>query len=340
MSTPAARTTSAPARAAKHLSSECHVAKKNPTVSVSTDQMAELVERINKAKGSMKPAAAPVGETAYLQALSNEVLALREAVKKNEALAQSVERAQAVQRSMLPKSTPTVEGYEFATLFEPCDQVSGDFYDAFRLVPAEGVADSATGRIALVIGDVSGHGLEAALVMGMAKKAFSLRAHQDASAMSIMSKVNSDIFPDLQEGTFVSASFSILNPVSHTLSFTRAGHNPAILLRAATRTASLVNPPGMIVGVDAGPRFDKALRQEAVGLQPGDLFLQYTDGVTEAMDASDDEFGLTRLSDVITRTANQPAEIVVNEIHEALKQFMGQRTQEDDITLLVVRRLP
>jgi sigma-B regulation protein RsbU (phosphoserine phosphatase) len=96
----------------------------------------------------------------------------------------------------------------------------------------------------------------------------------------------------------------------------------------------------MMLGVDRGPKFDRALRQEVVTLEPGDVFLQYTDGVTEAMNPSNEEFGMVRLTDSVARAAGGSAEVITGEVTSALDRFMGPRAQEDDITLIVLRRLP
>ncbi len=352
MTTAESRERTAPVHAAKHLSSECPVARKTLKITVTQEEMEAVVKRINAEKSVSVAPPAPAREgrpddTTYIKALSVEVLALREEVKRNEDLARSLERAQSVQQRMLPSQLPEVPGYEFRAVFQACESVSGDFYDIFRLAALqefdpEGYQEIDVGgdRLGILIGDVSGHGLEAALVMGMAKKAFNVRAQENVSAAEVTRKVNADVFPDIEEGTFITAAFSILDPARHRIDFTRAGHNPAILLRAADKEITQVTPAGMILGVDRGPRFDKALAQEVISIEPGDVFVQYTDGVTEGMNPSDEEFGVGRLAEAVVRAAGRPAETVADEVVSALEHFMGPRAQEDDITLVVVRRLP
>jgi serine phosphatase RsbU (regulator of sigma subunit) len=336
MSTPFLRERAVPAQAAKHLTSECTEAKKSPRITVSVEEMKAVVERINAEKAATAELPAQLyssrpSDTIYLKNLRAEVLTLRAEVKRNEDLARSMQRARSVQERMLPSETPKVPGYEFSTLFHACESVSGDFYDVFTLPD---------GGVAILIGDVSGHGLEAALVMGMAKKAFNVRAQEGISATAIMSKVNADAFPDLEEGTFITAALSILDPLDHSITFTRAGHNPAILMRAETKEMTLVKPAGMMLGVDRGARFDSALQEQVIELKPGDVFLQYTDGVTEATNAEGDEFGLGRLTEAVERAAGHRAEVITGEIVKSLERFMGPRARDDDVTLLVTRRLP
>jgi len=328
---------SAPVRAAKHLASECPVARQNPSLNVTKEEMDAVVRDINSRKGPRVAASAPGparaddGTTERLKALTSEVLTLREEVKKSDDLTRSLERARAVQRKMLPSELPEVPGYDFGDVFRECDHVSGDFYDVITI---------SRGRIGMLLGDVSGHGLEAALIMGMAKKAFTLRAQQELPPDEVVRRVNGDVFPDLEQGTFITAAFSVLDPATHEMSFVRAGHNEALLWRAATRMIQLVKPPGMMLGVDAGPRFNKALGAETIVLQPGDTVVQFTDGVTEAMNAKNDEFGIERLTDAMLRAGGSPAEVMLGSITQALDKFTGLRAQEDDITLIAVRRVP
>jgi serine phosphatase RsbU (regulator of sigma subunit) len=347
MSTPLAREHAAPVQAAKHLASDCRGAKKTTTLSITKEQMEQVVGKINAEKGAGEPAAAQAagptpaaaaafssggpGDTGYLQALRAEVLTLRDEVKLDKELAASMERARAVQRKMLPTDLPEVPGYELSHVFRSCDAVSGDFFDTFTV---------GGGRVCILIADVSGHGLDAALVMGMAKKAFNVRAQEDISAAEVMRKVNVDVFPDLEQGRFITAAFSILDPERHRLSYTRAGHNPALMWRAAAGEIEMMKPPGMMLGADAGARFDKALKQELVELAPGDVFVQYTDGVTEAMDAKDEEFGIGRLTEAVQRAASGPADVIIGSITTAIEKFTADRAQEDDVTVLVLRRLP
>lgn len=337
MSTPLLREHAAPTQAARHLSNDCPEARRNPTLTTTEEEMRSVVEALNRER-AVRPRVfkesrerASADETAYLKSLRAEVLTLRDEVKRNRELAESIERARSVQAKMLPSEFPKVPGYEFHALFRSCDRVSGDFYDIFEL---------GAGRVGVLIGDVSGHGLEAALVMGMVKKAFNVRAKEGISAAAVMRKVNADIFPDLAEGTFITAAFGVLDPSRHSFAFARAGHNPALLLSASTGEVRSMAPPGMMLGIDRGPRFDRALEQAVIELAPGDALIQYTDGLTEAMNPAGEEFGLARLTEAMAKAARGSADAIAAEIARAMERFVGPRGQEDDITLVILRRLP
>ena len=336
MSTPIQREHAAPRQVAEHLSDKCEVAKRNRSLTITRDEMEAVVAGINRKKAAPRPVGHEVsaddpGATNFLRALREEVSSLRNQVKRDEELARSMERARQVQRRMLPAELPNVPGYELSHIFRPCERVSGDFYDVFM---------TPSGRACIVIADVSGHGLDAALVMGMAKKAFSVRAQEDRSAAQIVCKVNADVKPDLEEARFITASLSVLDPASHTLVYARAGHNPAIHWCAATGEVKLMTPPGMMIGVDEGPRFEAVTKEELVRLAPGDVIVQYTDGVTEGTNEAGEQFGVDRLTEAIVRAGAAPADVILGSVTAAIERFCEGRPQDDDVTLLVLRRLP
>ena len=109
---------------------------------------------------------------------------------------------------------------------------------------------------------------------------------------------------------------------------------------ATAEEAKLLRPPGMMLGVDAGKRFAKVTKEDVVELAPGDVVVQFTDGVSEAMNADDEEFGMGRLTDAVARAAAAPAEVIVGSITTSLERFCAGREQDDDVTLLVLRRMP
>ncbi len=130
---------------------------------------------------------------------------------------------------MLPKP-PSIRGFDFDCSYIPCDEVSGDFYDFIRIDET---------HLGISIGDVSGHGIEAAMVMGMAKKALQIFARDGCSAKEVLALANKDLGRDLLEGTFVSAAYGILDTAKRTFVFARAGNNPPFLVNPRAQSASL-----------------------------------------------------------------------------------------------------
>src|ERR1700678_2577233 len=127
--------------------------------------------------------------------------------------------------------------------------------------------------------------------------------------------------------------------ISHHLLLARARHDPPLIYRAATRSVEKVNPPGMALGIDSGGVFDRVTGDFAVRLESGDCLILYTDGVTEALDSNGIEFGISRLIEVIQGSADESAQAIVAQVTEKVRSFVGSQPQNDDITLVAIRKV-
>jgi serine phosphatase RsbU (regulator of sigma subunit) len=262
--------------------------------------------------------------------LKKDVAEVKERVELAKRRDLSMKEARSKQLHMLP-ATPQIPGYEFACVYKPCEDVGGDFYDFVKVDE---------GRIGLAIGDIAGHGIEAALLMGLAKKLLEVHGRGRASAAEALVLANGDIFPDLDERTFVTVFYGVLAVKERLLRFSRAGHNPLILYNGDRRPALQVHDSkGMALGMDAGPIFRDSIEELEIALRPGDLLVQYTDGVTEAMNGKREEFGLRRLSQVIEEHGHDEAEYVLWKIEKAIEQWTGGAPQKDDVTMIAVKVL-
>jgi sigma-B regulation protein RsbU (phosphoserine phosphatase) len=252
-------------------------------------------------------------------------------LKKGEEIKEGLRMARRRQLHMLP-SLPVVPGVEFAAVYDLAADISGDFYDVFAVNE---------NLIGIALGDVSGHGVEAAIIMGMAKKALQIYAKGRESAADTLVVTNADLTNDLGGGTFVSASYGILNTREHAFHFARAGHNPALLVNT-TRDPPLVviKPNGMVIGADhTGKRFAAGIEEKTVALQSGDLVFQYTDGVVEAPDQKKDPFGEPRLHALLLKCAHLCAAEALNLIEDVVLSHIGTQAHEDDITMIAFKVL-
>lgn len=242
----------------------------------------------------------------------------------------SLREAKRRQMQMLPEA-PTVEGYAFACIYRPCATVSGDFYD---FIPID------QDRLGFAVGDVSGHGMEAALVAGVAKKLLDIHGRRTTSPAKVLKLANSDIYSDLGKISFVSIAYGVLDLPGRFIRFARAGHTPLLLVNPRrTPPIRIVNPPGMIVGADGGTKFNATLEEIRLALQPGDVLVQTTDGVIERMDSDREQFGLARLCDVVLTNADADAETIGRRIEEATGDWADSAEADDDVTILVMRVL-
>jgi len=257
-------------------------------------------------------------------AIAIENAKLYQEVAEKERMKRELEIAHSLQTSLLPDKPPQAKGYQIAAISVPAREVGGDFYDFI---------DVAEGRIGLVIGDVAGKGLPAALFMALSRSFVRAEAIGNLKAPAVLEKANRLISEDAKEGMFVTVFYGILDVLGRKLRFSNAGHNPPLLFRSATGECEELRLPGIALGA-----FDEAKFQEQdIVLRSGDLVIFYTDGVTEPINYNQEQFGMERLISLIKHHHRMSAEEVVRIISERVKQFAGDQPQFDDFTLMVVK---
>ncbi len=252
----------------------------------------------------------------------------REANEKR-AMEGELQNAREVQRILLPQQDPLVPGFRISGTNLPARIISGDYYDYIDLEAQ---------KFGIVIADVSGKGVPAGLLMAMCRSALRSVAAGEDSPSKVMADVNRQLFPDIREDMFISMSYSILDSATGKLTLSRAGHEPALFFRRETGKVELLRSPGLALGIDSGAVFERVTRDEEVEMKSGDCVLFYTDGVKEAVDADDEEFGMERMSEIFRRVAPLGAESVLIQMQEELKRFTGEGPQMDDITLVAIEK--
>ena len=241
-----------------------------------------------------------------------------------------LDEARRRQRHMLPSRLPEVANVEFECFYQPCDLIGGDFYDFIEV---------GENRIGIVIGDVSGHGIEAAILMGMSKKVIALRLRELGDPRAALTQANDDLRHDLDGRTFVSALVAVLHLGTRALTVVRAGHNPPMLFNPG-RSPSIreVEPPGMVLGMAEGEQFAQLLQTETVQLERGDTVLCYTDGLTECESPAGQEFGVERLGQYLSNNADVSMQELLDGMKAQLDQFQGGTDQaQDDLTAIALR---
>lgn len=237
--------------------------------------------------------------------------------------------ARKVQAQLLPAEAPHVAGLDVAGVCVPANEVGGDYYDYF---------DLGEGRLGVAIGDVSGKGVGAAIYMTLTKSYMVTQARRALDPMHVLSRVNAHLRRNLARGNFVTMAYAVADAGARRLDYTRAGHNPPLLVRA-NGEGDFLNAPGLALGAAGKQTFEAATRVESVDLEPGDLLLLYTDGVTEAMNGSGDEYGEERLIALTRRLATSvaPSAAAIEAILQDVRGFAGRAAQHDDITIVAVR---
>jgi sigma-B regulation protein RsbU (phosphoserine phosphatase) len=236
------------------------------------------------------------------------------------------ERAQAaaIQRNLLPKSIPEVAGYQIFAMQEQSQQVGGDLYD-LALLP--------DGSLIFLMGDVSGKGMGAALLMSDILASFRILYHETSFDMTrAVEMVSMELCRHSEADEYATLFVGIIEPHTHRISYVNAGHNPPLLVHSDGRLERL-EATGIMIGAFEGMTWE---RQE-IALEPGDLLLAYTDGVTEARHGEELYSQERWENQAIDWRAHNAAEIIDFSI-ENIKRFVGEFPQSDDITLLVVKR--
>ncbi|MEK6649461.1 MAG: PP2C family protein-serine/threonine phosphatase [Bacteroidota bacterium] len=269
----------------------------------------------------------------YLYALANLAIIsienarlFRETIEKQR-LEDELIIAQEIQRGLLPESLPRVPTFDIAAANIPSKQVGGDYYDVLQRTDRE---------LVIAIGDVSGKGTPAALLMANVQAALRALAPSEQSLSVITGRINDLTAANTRGGSkFITFFWGVLDTVSKTLTYVNAGHNPPVLVRAS----------GAVEYLDRGGLFLGVLptsvpyEQATVQLATGDLLVLFTDGVSEAMNASSEDFTEERLLDVIRRSRAKSCQEIIDTVLRAVEEHAAGTPQSDDITLLVLRAI-
>jgi sigma-B regulation protein RsbU (phosphoserine phosphatase) len=247
-------------------------------------------------------------------------------MRERERFARELEIAKGVQERFLPKVTPVIEGFSLATRCVPAMEVGGDYFDFLSLPD---------GKWLLLLGDVSGKGVKAAFYMTLTKGILHAIAGSENDHTQILLRLNR-IFGSLSEpGIFLTLCAVVLEPETRRVQLLSAGHNPPFLIRK--RTASVLQPKGLVLGVMGDEVFLKSLKDVHMTLEPGDTLVLYTDGVTEAMDRDHQEFGMERLQATLDKAAGKGSQGILESVVEGVLRFQQGCAQADDMTLLILQ---
>jgi len=264
-----------------------------------------------------------VGE--LTRSFNSMVQQLKERLEMKEAMNLAME----VQQNLLPKKLPQIKGLEIAARSIYCDETGGDLYDFLE------IDNRNADRIGVVVGDVSGHGIPAALLMATVRAFLKSRVTQTGNPVEIVSDVNRLITRDTSDtGQFMTLFYAILDTSKKELHWVRAGHDPAILYDPTKDEFKELNGYGMALGLDE--RF--VYRENvATGLTMGTVLLIGTDGLWETQNQSREMFGKNRVKVLIKKNATASSEEIIETILASLNEFKGIMKQEDDVTLAVIK---
>jgi sigma-B regulation protein RsbU (phosphoserine phosphatase) len=237
-------------------------------------------------------------------------------------LTQEMRVARNIQQGLFPRQCPQVKGYTLAARCQPARETGGDFYDFIEF---------SDGHLGIVIADVAGKGMPAALLMANARSTWRAEARNGHSPAETLHCVNRSLCHDINSNAFVTLLYAVLDPITHRLCLASAGH-PLPLLHKDSGLREIE-----VYGLPLGLQPDITYDEVQVSLTPGDTVLLYTDGVTEAVNSSRELFGFERLTAFVQREGHHTAKILVEHALSAACAFSGQAGQADDITVMVLK---
>jgi sigma-B regulation protein RsbU (phosphoserine phosphatase) len=270
---------------------------------------------------------------ASFNSMTSSIEDLLQQKAEKERLEQELRIARNIQMSLLPQAPPRLPGMSLTAHCEPAREVGGDYYDYLPLGGS---------RLALLIADVAGKGTSAALYMAELKGIMLSLADRHTSPRDLLIDADRILARHLDTRTFITITYAIVDVDAGTLTYARAGHCPLIYLPApggAARRADVQLPDGMVLGLnlDDGEMFRSQLQQVTIPLAAGDLFLLYTDGITEAMNHDGEFFGDARLRALVEDYGHLPSDQLRDRIVRDVRNFAGTAVQQDDMTMLIVK---
>ena len=246
---------------------------------------------------------------------------------ERERLTRELDIAREVQRRLLPQHLPQLDRVALAAASVSAQEVGGDYYDFVRL-PDD--------RLAFIVGDVSGKGTSAAFYMAELQGVFQSASRLAPSPAAFLSHANEALASSLERNVFISVVYGVLDLKKEEITLARAGHCPAAMIRLGGE-ARLLRSKGIGLGLDRGTLFRSALAEERVRLQPGDVFVLYTDGVVESRNGQGEEYGYDRLLEALRRHRHEEADVLHEALLGDLHRFIGHETYDDDMTLVVLK---
>jgi HAMP domain-containing protein len=256
--------------------------------------------------------------------MTESIVSLLSTVAEKERLQSEIEIAAEIQRNLLPKEGPLFRGVSFSAHFEPTTSIGGDYYDVFNLDKT---------RLAVAIGDVSGHGLSTGLVMAMVKAAITTLIEEGADEASLFRRLNELVYRSTERRAFMTLAFTIFDLEHGTIRHTNAGHLYPYLLRQGVEAPIPIEAPSLPLGV----RSVLATHTVEVDLQEGDAIVYLSDGIIEAQDQNGDPLGFDQLEALLAKQTERSPANIRDEILRAVALHGGTRPADDDRTVMVLR---
>jgi sigma-B regulation protein RsbU (phosphoserine phosphatase) len=230
-----------------------------------------------------------------------------------------------IQNSLLPKRLPEIEGFDFGATYIPAEQAGGDYYDCIAM---------SNGYYGFTVADVSGHGIPAAVIMAITRAIMRSYTYDVISPSEALSMVNEILCENIYTNDFVTMFYLVMNSNTSECKFASAGHNPVLFFDKSELMVKRLTSSGLFLGTFEDIQFEEG----AVDLDNGDILFMYTDGLVEAMNKSDEQYGYDRLITKLIMFQNEKCSDIINYIMKDVKEFTEGKVFDDDITIFVVKK--
>jgi serine phosphatase RsbU (regulator of sigma subunit) len=260
--------------------------------------------------------------------ISIENFRLMEEAFQTERYKEELKIAKTVQKSLLPTSLEAGSDFEISAFAESADEVGGDYYDTLRINDYQ---------VALIIADVSGKGTTAAFHMSQMKGIFHSLAQQELDPKEFMERANRALVFCLERGSFISATYFVVDSKTKTIRYSRAGHCPVLYFKASAGTTEFLKDKGTALGMVRSRDYCKFVETNEIPYAPGDIMVLYTDGITEAKNQKGEEFDYPRLEAALKEVTEKSSQEIENHIIQRLYEFSGSSEINDDYTSMTIK---
>jgi stage II sporulation SpoE-like protein len=244
------------------------------------------------------------------------------------ALQDELELASQVQENLLPEPLPELEGYDVAAFSTPAKHAGGDYYDLVTPDPKQAI---------FMLADVAGHGIGPALLTVSSRAYFRAILGEHQKISEIIQRVNQLMSCDLQAGQFVTLTALVLCLNTHTAKYFSAGHGPTLVIRKKEGTVERMGAQSVPLGIDVPLKMEPPIK---IAMAPGDIVAMFSDGCYEGTNDDNEAFGLERVVGLLKENQDKPVDEIINILQSSIKEFTGRTAQEDDMTMLLLKRLP
>lgn len=261
-----------------------------------------------------------------MQSLNKDLLKMNDKLKEaQKVIDEELRQVGEIQSSLLPRNLPDIKGFDFGAFYTPAEQAGGDYYDIINM---------SNGYYGFTVADVSGHGTPAAVIMAITRAIMRSYTYDVISSSEALAMINEILCDNIYTTDFVTMFYIVMDSSGAKCNFASAGHNPVLLFKKDEMAVKRLTASGLFLGTFEDVEFEEGIVQ----LESGDILFMYTDGLVEAMDRNNEQYGYDRLISKLIMFQNEKCSVIIDNIMTDLNEFVAGKPFDDDITMLVIKK--